>query len=550
MNLPTIIICGLAVCLISCTVSSSESTGWEYNNPKNGGFQKVPYLEQETGPGLVLIEGGLFNIALDEPKGQKKQVQIPSFYMDKNEVKNFDWLEYMYWTNRVYGNDFPQIGYNTLPDTNCWMEHTGQDAMVVDYLRHPSYKDYPVVGVSWLQANDYCHWRTDRVNEYILIREGVLVHNPQQQNEPFVTDSYLVGQYENGLNYSGQIPDLDPSNAGGGRKELGTRRVRMADGILLPRYRLPTEAEWEYAASHGIDFTDKMHKKHLRKDVANDFLSVTKQNFEAKSERFFPNGTITVPVKSYFPNDLGIYHLNDNVSEWVADVYQPRTESNIKSIAPQIGSSVKATTYATPNYPAEKMDECAYDIPKMIEYMDALERNMNQDEKSIPWVQKMIDDINGQLAFARKEDDKLNHAMAASYVRTIFDVVFDDYLAQASKESFESPRVDVIRQITVGLSKFVTMVPGRLQMRDVSPADLMVRRNTNNGYFWESNFDSTSFAIAIGNEERVYKGASFLNQNAGYSDRQQMNKYEASCLVGFRCVMDRFGSPKGLKSKD
>ena len=52
------------------------------------------------------------------------------------------------------------------------------------YLRHPSYRDYPVVGVNWLQATNFCAWRTDRVNEQILIREGIIIPNPNQQNNP------------------------------------------------------------------------------------------------------------------------------------------------------------------------------------------------------------------------------------------------------------------------------------------------------------------------------------------------------------------------------
>jgi hypothetical protein len=62
-----------------------------------------------------------------------------------------------------------------------------------------NYRDYPVVGVNWLQANDFCAWRTDRVNEAILIREGLFEDYPSQINEDhFTTDAYLAAQYESG----------------------------------------------------------------------------------------------------------------------------------------------------------------------------------------------------------------------------------------------------------------------------------------------------------------------------------------------------------------
>ena len=67
---------------------------------------------------------------------------------------------------------------SALPDTLVWRSKLGDNKKYVDYyLRHPAYRNYPVVGVYWLQANDFCKWRTDRVNEYILIREGIFKFN-------------------------------------------------------------------------------------------------------------------------------------------------------------------------------------------------------------------------------------------------------------------------------------------------------------------------------------------------------------------------------------
>ena len=174
----------------------SSVTGWDYNNPKNGGFQKPPYAEQETGPGLILIEGGTFTMGRIEQDitlenhNVPRRITVSSFYLDESEVSNMHWCEYLYWTGRTY-TDYPMIYKKALPDTLVWRNKLGHsDPYVEYYLRHPSYRNYPVVGISWSQANDFCAWRTDRVNEFILMREGILIMNPNQQNEPFTTDAY------------------------------------------------------------------------------------------------------------------------------------------------------------------------------------------------------------------------------------------------------------------------------------------------------------------------------------------------------------------------
>lgn len=98
---------GLGTMLIySCSKEASNSTGWDYNNPKQGGFQKVPFIDQETGPGLLLIEGGTFTMGRSEQdvmfdwNNRPARVTVSSFYMDQTEVTNFHWLEYLYWISR------------------------------------------------------------------------------------------------------------------------------------------------------------------------------------------------------------------------------------------------------------------------------------------------------------------------------------------------------------------------------------------------------------------------------------------------------------------
>ena len=55
-----------AVLVSACSREASNSTGWDYNNPSQGGFQRVPFVDQETGPGLILVEGGTFTMGRSE----------------------------------------------------------------------------------------------------------------------------------------------------------------------------------------------------------------------------------------------------------------------------------------------------------------------------------------------------------------------------------------------------------------------------------------------------------------------------------------------------
>jgi formylglycine-generating enzyme len=348
----TLLIAGVAF-MASCRKEYSRSTGWTYNDPKMGGFEKADSKEQITGPGLVAIEGGTFLMGathedlLYEWNNMPRQVTVASFFMDQTEVSNLDYLEYIYWLNRVYGQSFPQVVQKALPDTLAWRDRLAYNEPLIEiYFRHPAYHDYPVVGVNWLQANDYANWRTDRVNEMLLIEAGILDYDPDQRDENnFNTEAYLAGQYV-GLIKDG-MPDLDPSGT-------GVRNVRFEDGILLPRYRLPTEAEWEYAALGLVGNTmgERIVERRiypwngagLRTDDKKYYGSFV-ANFKRGSGDYMgvagnlnDGAALPAPVGSYWPNDFGLYNMAGNVSEWVQDVYRPLSFEDMADFNPVRGN--------------------------------------------------------------------------------------------------------------------------------------------------------------------------------------------------------------------
>ncbi len=354
----------------------SATTGWKYNDQEWGGFQKLDYEGQATGPNLVPIEGGTFLMGLTEEdvtyewNNDPRRVTVSSFYMDETEVANVDYREFVYWTKRVYGADYPQTIMDILPDTLVWREELAYNEPLVEtYFRHPSFDDYPVVGVNWHQANKYAEWRTDRVNEMILIERGILNPNPDQKDsDVFTTDAYLARQYDG--NVRKNLPDLATG---------GERPVTFEDGILLPKYRLPTEAEWEYAALalignqvaskdelisdrrifpwNGNTARYKRNDKYQGLMLAN--FKRSKGDYMGIAGKLNDNASFPASVRSFYPNDFGLYNMAGNVSEWTADLYRPMTSSTLRDVDNQDLNPFRGNKFMTPvtdenGMPAEK----------------------------------------------------------------------------------------------------------------------------------------------------------------------------------------------------
>ncbi|HRF20526.1 MAG TPA: SUMF1/EgtB/PvdO family nonheme iron enzyme, partial [Chitinophagaceae bacterium] len=107
----------------------SDVTGWNYNDKNQGGFQVSKAKEQGLGPGLVFVQGGTFTMGQTEEdvmgdwNNIPRRVSVPSFYIDRTEVANVHYREYLHWLYKVFDPSDPanaKILEGALPDTLCW----------------------------------------------------------------------------------------------------------------------------------------------------------------------------------------------------------------------------------------------------------------------------------------------------------------------------------------------------------------------------------------------------------------------------------------------
>lgn len=156
---------------------------------------------------------------------------------------------------------------NVYPDTLAWIfdyTYSFNDPLTERYFWHPAYDHYPVVGVNWRQAKAFCVWRTELFN-----------------------------------------------NAQSGRKK---------NAIAGIEFRLPTEAEWEWAARGGNDLSPYPWGGPYTRNEKGCFLA----NFKPMRGNYIDDGGLRTIIVAHYPaNDWGLYDMAGNVAEWTNSAYDP-----------------------------------------------------------------------------------------------------------------------------------------------------------------------------------------------------------------------------------
>jgi formylglycine-generating enzyme len=236
-----------------------------------GAQDRPEYNPQAIPYGMVAIPGGTFHMGQTEQDvaatmtNLNKQVTINGFYMDETEITNNQYRQFMEVMLQdsidVLGEEY--VLTELYPDTTVWVRdftyHMG-DPMMEYYYSHPAFDDYPVVGVDWFAAKYFAKWRSQLKNQ--------------------------------ALSEQGMAP--------------------------MPSFRLPSEAEWEYAARGGRDLATYPWGGPYLRNAKGCMLA----NFKPGRGDYYSDGhTYTAPVGAYFPNDFGLYDMAGNVAEWCEDAF-------------------------------------------------------------------------------------------------------------------------------------------------------------------------------------------------------------------------------------
>jgi hypothetical protein len=270
------------------------------------------------------------------------------------------------------------------------------------------------------------------------------------------------------------------------------------------------------------------------------------------------NADITAPVYAYPPNDYGLYNMSGNVSEWVMDVYRPLSPEDKSEFRPFRGNVYKTRVLNSDGTFADKHDKNIYDIEGIQYFLtryqqDAAARLSAEDLT-------LLEQLNAKVSAAADKKKERKDDEAQDMMQETMDLIVD------------SERI-IAPDLRDGFADYIQNTPGEVRTRSVSVEENIDRRNyrksdyidyrdgdfNSSVYYYEADKEEDKnrmyewgVTTLINDRARVYKGGNWRDR-AYFTipgTRRFLDERRSMSTLGFRCAMDRLGSPAGIGGKE